>query len=242
MPLPWAPISGGGPLRTNTQRMQGHGPFCGFAAHRKAPTGAPREGADVYVDLGHPEDETGPETLLRLARLGLPADPLENPPISQVNPYFRDLIQDSPHIAYRVGIFSAGLKDNPSVNLSLADKRRILCEYRTKWGALSPIQKSEGRTKNSPMTFRASASGVFCFVVGRDDFIQFSTLGSISRGIPRKEWRVPLPAGISLKHFAICPQADVLAVAGWGLSNAADLVLLIGFQPLLGAPPEHDDR
>lgn len=216
MPLPWAPISGGGPLRTNTQRMQGHGPFCGFAAHRKAPTGAPREGADVYVDLGHPEDETGPETLLRLARLGLPADPLENPPISQVNRYFRDLIQDSPRIVYRVGIFSAGLKDNPSANLSLADKHSILCGYRMKWDALSPIQKSERRVNNfTSYSPQASGSGVFGFIASSDNFIQFLTLESVSRGIPRKEWRVPLPAGLALQHFAICPQADALAMVGW---------------------------
>ena len=144
------------------------------------------------------------------------ADQLENPLVSQVNRYFRDLIQDSPRIVYRVGIFSAGLKDNPSANLSLADKHSILCGYRMKWDALSPIQKSERRVNNfTSYSPQASGSGVFGFIASSDNFIQFLTLESVSRGIPRKEWRVPLPAGLALQHFAICPQADALAMVGW---------------------------
>ena len=47
----------------------------------------------------------------------------------------------------------------------------------------------------------------------RGDRIEFLVFGSTPRGIPRREWGVPLK-DIDFCAFAFCPQADVLAIAG----------------------------
>lgn len=140
--------------------------------------------------------------------------------MKQVNRYLRDFTQDSPRIAYQIDIFAAGLKDNPTVDISLAEKRRLLDEYRARWDAFDPIQKSsksfDGPENTSRWMSPVCGSGVFCLVTDPDDSIQFTKIESVSRGILRKEWKVPSPRGLELLDFAIYPQADVLAMVGSG--------------------------
>ena len=53
--------------------------------------------------------------------------------------------------------------------------------------------------------------GVYAFIADPRKFIEFITLESVSRGIPRKEWRLPLP-DFALRELAINPHADVLVI------------------------------
>jgi hypothetical protein len=101
------------------------------------------------------------------------------------------------------------LEDNPSVNISLADKRRAFDEYRAKWDTFHPIQKLERKVDNFYPDCHASGSGVHGFVTSSKKFIEFLGLDSVSRGVPRKEWKVPLP-DFEPFDFAINPHADVL--------------------------------
>jgi len=134
---------------------------------------------------------------------------------NEVNHGFNDFIQASPYLKYRVDLFAAGLKDNPTVNLSLANKHRALDEYRAKWGAFGSIQKRERKIDGfTSGSLQARGSGVFGFVPVWERSIRFMTLESVSRGIPQKEWQIPLPPDFLPHSFAICPQADVLAMAG----------------------------
>lgn len=195
---------------------QNNGPRWHLAAHRKASAGAPRESAGSRTRLGHLEDETGQ---LLCAQRPLPEIPTDYPVIiisHQVNRRFRDFVQASPYTQYRIDLLAVGLEDNPAAHRSLFDKQRALDEYRIKWDAFSPIQqrerKIEGFSCHSP---QASNSGVCAFAVGRwDKAIQFVTLESISRGIPRKEWKVPLPPDLSLQQFAFNNHANVLVLVG----------------------------
>ena len=42
--------------------------------------------------------------------------------------------------------------------------------------------------------------------------IKFFTLGSVSRGIPRREWEISFLA-LNISTFTFCPQANVVATA-----------------------------
>ena len=131
----------------------------------------------------------------------------------QVARDIHDFIQESPYIQHRIDLFAAGLEDNPASNLTLADKRRAFDEYRTKWETFNPIKKWESEVENFYFGHHTSGSGVYGFVAGPQKFIQFVTLESVSRGIPRREWKLPLPEFV-FSGFGINPQADVLAVVG----------------------------
>ena len=100
------------------------------------------------------------------------------------------------------------------MNISLADKREALAEYLTKRDVFSSVYDQEFNSL-TPFFLQASGSGVFGFAKKRDPFIQFITLKSVLRGIPKKVWKVSLPSHFQLLSFAICPQADALAVVCW---------------------------
>ena len=104
-----------------------------------------------------------------------------------------------------------GLEDNPASNLTLADKRRALDEYRTKWDTFNPTHKWKRVVDNLYCGPQVCGPGVYGFISGSQRFIEFLTLESVSRGIPRKEWRLPLPE-FELSSFAINPSADLLVV------------------------------
>jgi hypothetical protein len=118
------------------------------------------------------------------------------------------------------------LEDNPNVNLSLADKRRAFDEYRAKWDTFQPTKKWELEVDSFSPDCQVSGSGVYGFVAGSKQFIEFLTLESVSRGIPPKEWKVPLP-DFELLKLAINPHADVVVVvegkARWGLQCWNDI-------------------
>lgn len=105
------------------------------------------------------------------------------------------------------------MEDNPDVTLSLADKRKAFEEYRTKWDAFDPIQKWERKVDNYHAYRKVSGPGVYGFIPGYVPFIEFLTLESVSRGISRKEWGLPVPYLPPL-GFAIDPRGNVLAIVG----------------------------
>lgn len=197
-------------LSANPHHVESHGPF----RLLPAPTRNPGEGVIVHAGTGYPGDETGQKT--DRAHSG----PIITRLLWQVNRYLRDFIQNSPPIAYQIDIFAAGLKDNPIANLSLAEKRRLFNEYRARWDAFDPIGKSnksfDGPRHTPCWMSSVCGSGVFCLVTDPDKFIRLTKIESVSRGIPRKEWKVPSPRDLEPLHFAIYPQADVLAVIGSG--------------------------
>ena len=84
--------------------------------------------------------------------------------------------------------------------------------YRTRWETLNPAEKwTESLCGHDWYPEVIAVSGVLglCW----EEFVKFFTLGSISRGIPRREWDIPFK-GIQVHAFAFYPRADVLAIAG----------------------------
>ena len=104
-----------------------------------------------------------------------------------------------------------GLEDNPSSNLTLFEKRRALDEYRTKWVTFNPTQKWEREVDNFYSGEQVSGPGVYSFITSSEDFVEFLTLESVSRGTSRKEWKLPLP-GFEFSSYAINSHADLLVV------------------------------
>jgi hypothetical protein len=103
------------------------------------------------------------------------------------------------------------LEDNPDANISLADKRKAFNDYRMKWDVFHPIKKWERAVNSSDPDHRVMGPGVYGFVVGPPKFIEFHSLESVSRGVPPREWKVPLP-DFELLKLAINPHADLLVV------------------------------
>ena len=156
--------------------------------------------------------------ILRMKQVGRVSDPVQRSSsifwMSSPCQVARDIhhfIQGSPYIQHRIDLFAAGLVDNPASNFTLADKRRAFEEYRMKWDTFNPVKKLEREVDNLYFNHQASGSGTYCFVAGSQKFIEFVTLESVSRGIPRKEWKLPHPE-FRLSGFAINPHADVLVI------------------------------
>ena len=130
----------------------------------------------------------------------------------QVNRHLRDFVEASPYIAHRTELFAAGLVDNPASKLTLASKREAYDVNRTRWDKFRPAKKWEGTVGANLGGHRTRALGVYAFVADSSKFVEFFTLESVSRSIPRKTWRIPLP-DYSFSNFAMNPQADIVAIA-----------------------------
>ena len=161
--------------------LRSHELYRHSAAHRRAPAGTSREGVGVSARPGHPEGETSLEA--PLTRRETPAEH----PLLQVARNFYTFVQESPYINYRIDLFAVGLEDNPTTKLSLADKCRALEEHRTKLDAFDPIQRRERATHLFVSRLKASGGGVYGFIPSNEPFIEFFTMGSVSRGVSRKE-------------------------------------------------------
>ena len=120
------------------------------------------------------------------------------PPLSalfqQLNRTFRDLIDASPAIQYRVDLFSAALEDDlRDTSLVLADRRAHLEGYHSRWDRFSQAKQSS--VELPPHTQRVIDGEILACVqevsVTSDKIdIAFMRLPSISRGIQRKQWVV----------------------------------------------------
>ena len=92
---------------------------------------------------------------------------------------------------------------------SLADKRETLCRYRSSLGSLRPIE--ERRVDNLPIPddnpISRAVGGVYAIAA---ESVRLFIPGSASRGIPHKEWKIPLP-DIGWECYGFYPDADVIA-------------------------------
>ena len=127
----------------------------------------------------------------------------------KVNRAFYGLIQASPSIQYEIDLFGAGLQRNPRSKTSLADCRAALEAYCSRWKTLDTAERWE-RALDVPNIRDATAvNGTYGILWG--DSAKFFILGSASRGIPGKEWDVPLKH-FEATGFTFYPQANVMAI------------------------------
>ena len=129
--------------------------------------------------------------------------------MGKVNHAFCDLILASPSIQYEVDLFDAGLQPNPRTKASLADCRAALEAYSRRWGALDPAEKWDKSLDVSTILEAVVVSGTYGILWVNS--IKFFTLGSVSRGIPKREWEIPLEH-TEASIFTFYPQANVVAI------------------------------
>jgi hypothetical protein len=122
----------------------------------------------------------------------------------QVNRVFQGATLISPLIQHKIDLFSAGLEYNATVGVDLADSRKALLQYRSSLDSLRPTDKRV--VDDLPFSHIEATGGVYAAV---GDSVLLFTLGSTSRGIPYKEWEIPLPVD-SFKEWGFYPGADVI--------------------------------
>ena len=138
-----------------------------------------------------------------------------SPPLvsCQLNRAFRDLIDDSPAVQYRMDLFSAALEDDPAdTSLELADRRAHLEQYRSRWDRHDQAKQSS--VELPPHTQRVIDGEVLACIqeaAGDKIDVTFVRLPSILKGIRRKQWVVKgLPKNTSdLKMY---PALDMLVI------------------------------
>ena len=112
-------------------------------------------------------------------------------------------------LQHKIDLFSAGLEYNAAAGVSLDDSRKALHQFRSSLDSLRPIEERTVDRKSSEyVEFEKPAGGVYPIVDGSS--VRLFTLGSASRGIPHKEWEIPLPVA-ELAGYGFCPGADVIA-------------------------------
>jgi len=101
------------------------------------------------------------------------------------------------------------LEHNPAAGIDLAESRKALFQYLTNFKTLSPIEERTVDNLRIPNDIRdtEAAGGVYAIVM---DQVRLFTLGSASRGIPYKEWTIPLPV-TEPESYGFYPGADIIA-------------------------------
>jgi hypothetical protein len=102
------------------------------------------------------------------------------------------------------------LEHNPAAGIDLAESRNALGRYLKNLDTLSPAEERTVGGVQIPDSFRdiQAAGGVYAIL---KDQIRLFTLGSVSRGVPYKEWTIPPPAAPD--KFGFYPGANVIAFA-----------------------------
>ena len=104
---------------------------------------------------------------------------------------------------------AVGLEHNPAAGIDLTESQKAFCQYLTSCGALSPIEKRAVGGLRAPRKYQDTkvVGGVYAIL---KDKVRLFTLGSVSRGIPYKEWAIPLPV-TAPQAYGFYPDADVIA-------------------------------
>jgi hypothetical protein len=114
----------------------------------------------------------------------------------------------SPLIQHKIDLFSAGLEYNPRAGISLAHSKEALLRYRSNLDPLWPIEV--GRIQENDMISEKNKAAGGVYVNVKDDLVRLFALSSTSRGIPRKQWEIPLPVADPW-GYCFHPDADVIA-------------------------------
>ena len=106
-------------------------------------------------------------------------------------------------------LFAAGFEYNTTSGISLADSRKAFLQYRSNLDALRPNEERLlDHLRPGHGHDATTVGGVYATILR--DSVRLVTLGSASRGIPYKEWEIPLPVE-SLAGYSFYPAADAIA-------------------------------
>ena len=132
----------------------------------------------------------------------------ERGPYLQVNRVFHDAILASPLIQLKIDLFAAGLEHNATSGIDLAESRKALLQYSSSLGSLRPIKQRTVHQIQSGMGYWARTTGGVHAVINGS--VWLFSLGSASRGIPYKQWKIPSPIDNPIA-YSIYPGANLIA-------------------------------
>ena len=147
----------------------------------------------------------------------------------QVNRVFRDIVT-SPLIQHRIDLFAAGLECNAEAGINLADSQKALLQYRSGLDSLRPIEvKAVSNLEPDDLdeNYMRAAGGVYAIV---KDPVRLFTLGFVSRGIPQKEWEIPLPVA-NPAGYSFYPDANVITFVELQEASCVNRPLELSSQP-----------
>ena len=129
----------------------------------------------------------------------------------QVNRIFRDVIKSSPLIQHKLHLHSLGLEHNPAAGIEQPESRKALFRYIDRYHQLDRLEERTVSNIQIPEDVDStySAGGVYGIM---NDSVRLFRLGSVSRGIPLKEWEIPRPQ-VAIEYYGFYPGADVIAFA-----------------------------
>jgi hypothetical protein len=110
-------------------------------------------------------------------------------------------------IQHKIELYAAGLEHNAAAGISLADSKNALSRYRSSMDSLCPVEKRTVNVWRDNVDRTRSGGGIYVIF---QDSVRLFALGSASRGIPHREWEIPLPVADPVV-CCLCPDGDVIA-------------------------------
>ena len=136
----------------------------------------------------------------------------------QVNRVFHDAVLASPLIQHKIDLFAAGLEYNAAAGIDLVESRKAFLQYSSSVDLLHPIEeKVVGEVQSDGNRWSKTAGGVLAIFA---DSVRLFALGSASRGISYKEWKIQPPIDNAI-GFHICPAANLIVFIGPQTSRCA---------------------
>ncbi|KAH8096635.1 hypothetical protein BXZ70DRAFT_1032349 [Cristinia sonorae] len=147
----------------------------------------------------------------------------------QASSLFDEVIAGSMTIQYKIELYTERLKDGKDCpnGWSIGERLEALRSRRAALHAMLPKSKL-AILDMEPETEYLVTRGHFAWVeegeVQEDDCLRVFQIQSVSRGIPLKEWKIPLPASLLAeeRYFAMFPDEDLLVATVCSSTDTLD--------------------
>ena len=113
-------------------------------------------------------------------------------------------------IQHKLDLHAAGFVYNPVAGVDLPERRRTFHEYLSSLDFLSSVRKRivDGPEFQGQTAYSKTAGGVYAIIT--EARVHLIALGSALRGIPYREWEIPVPSAF-VEKYDFYPNADIVA-------------------------------
>ncbi|KDQ56131.1 hypothetical protein JAAARDRAFT_59537 [Jaapia argillacea MUCL 33604] len=144
-----------------------------------------------------------------------------------VSQSFKNLIDHSPHLKYKIELAVAGMIDAGGNNISIKERRTRLMKYQSNWTDLQWQQ-----VENLPLSGGNvwELFGNVMAVKTRSGGLSFKRLAGHSRSVAAKSWDLE-NLGVEFMTFALDPSQDLLVLVETTRQGLGGLPTISGTQP-----------
>jgi hypothetical protein len=146
----------------------------------------------------------------------------------QVNRTSHNVVVASTLIQHKIDLYATGMEWNASAGVNVAASQNALRQYRSGLDSLRPIEEEMVTKIQVDHGDNIKAVGGV-FAIASNGPVWLFTLGSVSRGIPQRKWKIPVPIACPV-DFTFYPGADVIAFVEQAYVHV--LVVGIGYYQL----------